>query len=373
MAKSAQDFKNRGPGMQRTWSDALWPADAPLWLVIAGHTSLAIVIGSITVMLLPYSLVSRIKVLKWIRSKVRKFLERILYLSSQGPFYRVFAWFGKRCGCGYCSSRCQPPMTLRIKATGCTEAVFYWNGRLPLNPFHEEKHIVEWKRADTADNALAWKEVAATGKDCGFEDMGEGKKLKWRVFLTDLPESTTIKVRCRAWNRRGLGPWSEEVACELLVKPSKGDGGWGPLNQTQAPNGSGAGAHFHWTQEPHQLGIKVPLPDTVKAKDVKFKVTTTRLEIRYVLKEGEEPQDLLVGKLFKTVIVDDVDWQISEDKECGRHVEILMKKDKKLEKWPCLLEEKGHPRIDTAKVQFFTGKDPSDPYGGMFDNMDIFD
>lgn len=233
--------------VSRTWAEALWPEDAPVWLIIAGHCSLAIVIGSITIMLLPYSMVSRNRVLKKLRSMVRRFLERILYLSSQGPFYRVFAWVGKRCGCGYLSSKCGAPTTLRVKATGVTEAVFYWNPHLGLNPFHEEKYIVEWKPAKSEDNALAWKKVTAQGKNSGYEDMGEGKKLKWRVFISGLPESDKVKIRCRAWNRRGLGPWSTEVEVETLAKPEKAGGGWAPLDQKEAPNDSPAGAFFHWT------------------------------------------------------------------------------------------------------------------------------
>lgn len=332
----------------------LWPPGTPLWLIICGHTSLCIVIFSITVVSLPYSLIARIKMLRKLRTRLVQSTRRMVMLSLQGPFFRFFIFLGQKCSCGYCSSRCRSPSSFRSKAAGCSEVVLWWTPCSTYNPFHEESYVVAWRRL-VQEGQEDWQEQAADDNDSPDK---EGRK--WRFYLDGLPEQEKLALRVCAVNRYGRSPWTDEVGVETLARPSKDGGFTGPLGPAGRDCGSGI---YTWTQSTKEICIKVPILESWKARDIRFKATPHRLEMLYVGSHpparaadspAAEPQELLAGSFPKKVRSDEVFWEIDTSGDFGRHISIQMQKAETMEKWPCLLEGGAHPHIDTRLVRFLT-------------------
>jgi len=279
----------------------------------------------------------------------------MLMLSMQGPFFRFFIFLGRKCSCGYCSSRCRSPFSLRSKASGCSEVVLWWTPCSTYNPFHEESYVVAWRRL-VQDGEMEWQEQAADENDSPDK---EGRK--WRFYLDGLPEQEKLALRVCAVNRHGRSPWSDEISVETLARPNKAGGFTGPLGPAGRECGSGT---YTWTQNTKEIGVKVPILESWKARDIRFKATPHRLEMLYVGsrplvgdadgRPAGEPQELLVGTFPKKVRSDEVFWEIETGGDIGRHISIQMQKAETMEKWPSLLEGGAHPCIDTRLVRFLT-------------------
>jgi len=327
---------------RRTWGEMVWPPEAPLWLVISGNISLTMFACCFLLLIVPKRFLFK-RFLRKARAKLVSSLRRMVFLSSQGPFFRLFAWCGRRCSCGYLASRCRPPQSVKVKATRLGEVMMFWSPQLPMNPFHEEFYVIEWGRV----GASTWNEMAV--RENGSKDQD-----RWKTTLSSLPEMTYIRVRVRALNRHGPSSWSDEVSVLTLVKPNDDGGFIGPLGsagdlcKTQT---------YHWAQIRGDINLKIPIPEGCKGKDIKFKALPSRLEVSYLGSPPlPEPRPLLVGLLSKRITkADDVFWEIQTDDKIGRHIAVTLQKSEPTEKWASVMDDDNHPRVDLSYVRVFTG------------------
>jgi len=238
-----------------------------------------------------------------------------------------------------------------------------WTPRTPLNPFHEENYVIAWRLGGSdaqGDDSAGWKERPLhRHDDCEEVD----NKTKLRIFHDGLPELSPITFRIRAVNAWGQSDWSTEAQGKTLARPSEDGGFTGPLG----PANDGH-ALYTWTQTNSEVGLKVPIGAGRRSKDIKFKVTPARIEIRYVVPEGLS-DELLVGSFPKRIKTDEANWQIDETEEDGRHIVLQMQKAEKMEKWPSFIDGQEHPRIDTRLLRFFTNQMGMGDMGGI----DIFE
>mmetsp|Transcript_116837 Transcript_116837/g.342133 ORF Transcript_116837/g.342133 Transcript_116837/m.342133 type:complete len:346 (-) Transcript_116837:90-1127(-) len=343
--------------MASRWGLLFWPRGAPLLLVVLGNLSLATLISAVVLLLLPHGIVGKIRLLRRLRSRLLKGCKRAIELSKEGPFYRLFVWCGRRCAFGRLSSRCREALSVKARATGWSEAVLTWSPCLPMNPFHEENYVLAWRKAGSSDEK--WRERQVNRHD----DCEELAGSKLRSYMDGLPEKTLVAVRLCAVNVWGRGEWSEEVQVETLARPNEDGGFTGPLG----PAGDNSRS-YRWMQTASDIGLTLPIGPDRKARDIKFKALSSRLDIRCKVPEGES-DELLVGPLHKRIKADEVTWEIEESAEHGRHLSVQLMKAEHMEKWPCLIEAAGHPRIDTRLVRLLGKGAGVAGLGGM----DIFE
>jgi len=318
-----------------------------MWLTLFSRMFLSAVFVSLALVLLPASMVGRVKVIMRIRLLLLRRIRRAVRFFTQGPPARAVAFCGRRCCCGYLSSRCQAPTALKVTVTGCDEVMLGWAPAVTYNPFHEETYVCAWRRAGEVEDeeAASWHEWPVLGEDV----LESSSAKRWRTFLRGLPQQARVRLRVRAVCRRfGPGPWGEEVEALTLAHPNADYGFTGPLGP------AGGGGSYVWEQTKTSVAIKVPIAQDWKSRDIKFKVKPSRLEIFVVGPTRSEPEELLVGTFPKCVTADEVFWEIDTCEELGRHVLVQMKKASQMQKWPCLLEGDAHPHIDTRFVRFFT-------------------
>eukprot|EP00401_Gymnodinium_catenatum_P077116 CAMPEP_0117506296 /NCGR_PEP_ID=MMETSP0784-20121206/25835_1 /TAXON_ID=39447 /ORGANISM="" /LENGTH=338 /DNA_ID=CAMNT_0005301765 /DNA_START=90 /DNA_END=1106 /DNA_ORIENTATION=- len=319
----------------------------------------------IVVLLLPYSFVARFRALRRVRAQIVKFWRRLRHLTVRSPLFRLFVFCGKRGCCGRLSSRCRQPQALKIASTGCTEVTLLWTPHVPsMNAYHEERYICATRPVTEQSGAegdqAQWQEIELTDDDVDVKKDG-----RYRAFIDKLPENTRLKVRICASNAWGRSTWSDEVSAETLARPK--DGGFtGPLGLVGKSLGSDR-AHYRWTQKRGEVCLKIPIGADWTGRDIRFKATSSRLEILYVpWKPGatkasnavEDPlnpeQVLLAGPFPMRAKADEVFWEIEETSEDGRHINVQIMKAQAMDKWPCAIEGEGHPHIDVRHVRIFT-------------------
>jgi len=302
---------------------------------LIGYASICVFV----LLLLPGSVLGKLpKPVRSARAALLGYFRRWRQLSTEGPFYRLAIWSGRKLFKGKLSSQSQAP-DVRLKPTGCTEAQVTLGPNLPYNPFHEENYVISWCRASGKDSA--WREKT-------FASDSELEKVsgKLRTHLSNLPEHADLKLRACAVNAWGRSAWSKEFELQTLAKPTEEGGFTGPLGPAY-----GAKETYTWTQTRTEVFVKIPVGAEVRARDIKFKCTGPRLEVHL---DGSE---VLVGSLWKRVKPDEVFWTIEDkDAKYGRHLSVQLVKAEVLEKWPCLIDAIGHPRIDARLIRFFTGE-----------------
>lgn len=319
----------------------------------------------------------KVKLFRKLRNQLVKFCKRLVMLSMEGPFYRLLIWCGRRCSCGRISARCQPPHSLRLKATGWNEVCVTWATRKPMNPFHEERYIISWRRIaepsngnENEENGITWpwtEKCVEFKTDC--EEIAGGRL---RIFLGDLLEHTRIEARICAANVYGRTEWTELQSAQTLQRPCEDGGSTGPLGL------AGRGGQYTWTQSQNHIMIKVPIGAT-RGRDIRFKAYPSRIEVRDVSVAADSgvatgSDELLVGPFPKKIKADDVTWDIEESSEGDRYISAQFEKAEGMEKWPCLIEGAGHPIIDTRLAKLFTkGLDGMGMGGGMPGGIDIFE
>eukprot|EP00448_Togula_jolla_P017013 CAMPEP_0170581424 /NCGR_PEP_ID=MMETSP0224-20130122/7030_1 /TAXON_ID=285029 /ORGANISM="Togula jolla, Strain CCCM 725" /LENGTH=356 /DNA_ID=CAMNT_0010904555 /DNA_START=31 /DNA_END=1101 /DNA_ORIENTATION=+ len=356
--------------MAQPWVQEFAYRYLPYFVFVVGNSTLVFVAASIVVMVLPHSIVGQVKVLRRYRSYILKSFKRIAFLSTQGPLYRLFVWCGRRCSFGYLSSKCRPPQAMKVSPTGCSEVIAQWApDQVALNPFHEETYVFAWRPADAKENeqyrepgksaSWEWRERPLTSND--VESVG-GKRLKY--LLADLPPLARVRCRVCSVNRRGRSDWSAEVEATTLARPHEEGGFIGPLGAASS-GFSESRRQYRWTQSRTEVAFKAPLGDEWKAKDIKVKVTPSRLEVLYVGQQTDG-EVLLAGPFPKRVKADEVFWEIETSDADGRHLSLQVTKAEQMEKWPCLIQGADHPCIDVRLVRLFTqGLDAA--------GVDIFD
>lgn len=318
----------------------------PFLVSCLGYGSLLLVMGSLVLVLLPSRLAGKLpKLVRRLRTRLLATVRRARELSAQGPFYRLGVWCGRKLGRGHLASLCVTP-DVRAKPSGNREVQVTLGPHLPYNPFHEEDYVLAWRREDESDDR--WREKRFSSEhDC------EKVAGRLRVHLDGLPEHTALVLRGCAEHIRGRSPWSKEARVATMAKPGEDGGFVGPLGQACPPE-----ARYTWSQTQTEVSFKVPLRAEWKAKDIRFKWTPLRLEIRCAhgtIANGTDADNLLVGPMPKKVKTDEVFWSIEEDDtKLGRHLAVQMVKAEQYEKWPCLIEGDGHPHIDVRLLRFFT-------------------
>lgn len=134
-----------------------------------------------------------------------------------------------------------------------------------------------------------------------------------------------------------------------LAQPSKDLGGKGPLGIACA---DASRSTYRWWQTKTEVCFKVPLASNVKSREVIVKALPTRLEIRCPGPKNTT-DELLVGPFGKKIKADDMSWTIEDSQEDGRHIMAYVVKSEVCEKWQCLIDADGHPRIDENQIAFF--------------------
>ena len=78
------------------------------------------------------------------------------------------------------------------------------------------------------------------------------------------------------------------------------------------PCNAGCGGDFEqysWTQDDHEVVVRVPMPEGATSKQVKVKFQPNQLSIAI---GADAP--VLDGPLFKTIVVDDATWSVEDKK-----------------------------------------------------------
>jgi len=358
--------------MSFSLSRILWPSGAPRWLLFGGNLALLIVLLSLVTLLLPHSLVAKVKPLRLWRSFVLKNRRRLAEIWVQTPLHRFVVFLGKKCCMGRLSSQSCQPQALKCSAKGCKDGFAIFSARLPrINPFHEERYICATRRAD--DDAEEWKEQVFEE-----EDLDRRKDKSFMAYLQKLPEHAKLEVRVCAENAWGRSPWSDAAKLQTRARPV--DGGFtGPLGLA-ASSFAEEQKSYRWTQKRGEVSFKVPIGKDWPGRNIKFKSTSNRLEILHVptppgakaaaaIDEPPPEQVLLAGRYPKKVKADEVFWDIDDYEPYGRHIDVKMTKFEAMDKWNCLLEEDGNPRIDERLVKIYTQEMDGLGKGGI----DIFE
>lgn len=309
---------------------------------------MVIVAASITLAVVPKRFFAKSKVLKSAQSRIHKVIWRFWELSMQGPFVRLFVVCGRRCGRGRLASRCGAPSQLKAAALSCEQVRVSWIPHKVSNPFHEERYELAWQYVEesVADDGC-WHNAEA---DCDNE---KGSRLL-RTWVVGLRHQAEVRIRVRAFNAHGVGPWSKEAQVRTLAQPTAEHGLEGPLG----PAGHCCGGHYTWAQTSSELTLKVPLRAGWKSKDIRFKATPSKLEILFIPPpsvpggQAAEPQELLVGSFPHKVNAEEACWEMDAGDAAQKFLVVELKKADEDVVWPCLLVGTGHPRIDTRLVRF---------------------
>jgi hypothetical protein len=113
-----------------------------------------------------------------------------------------------------------------------------------------------------------------------------------------------------------------------------------------APPGNGGRTDkYVWTQTLGEVNVRMPLPTGTRAKNLN--VTLTPKKIVAKLKDGTE---LLNGEFCEEIETDDSTWTVEEERGSSTPLFVLyIRKMHQMGWWNCVL--KGHPTIDTTKIQ----------------------
>jgi len=216
------------------------------------------------------------------------------------------------------------------------------------NPFHDENYVVSWRRIPAGKERDAPWHMREFNSEHEFERAGS----KLKTVVEGLPEHCEVAFRVAAVNKYGQSPWSSEVDTQTLLKPSDEGGATGPLGP-----GARAGARYAWSQSQTEVHARIPLCPEAAARDIRFRCTGARLEVRWAPEggaAGDAAAEVLAGALLHRVKPDEVFWTVEErDAKLGRHLFVQMVKAEALQKWDCLIDAEDHERIDTRLVRFF--------------------
>lgn len=295
------------------------------------------------------------KVLRSIRSRTRRWFYHPVSLTMRGPFFRLGVQCAKKLGGSYLTSSCLAPSKVMLKPTACDEVEMKWTPTYPFNPCHEEHYAIAWSRAAPPKEGQdrKWHELEFnSGQYMPVDDKkkdDQGRFEKFKVRLDGLPEYTQLKLRVCAISARGRGPWSKEAEVETLAPPSENNGFVGAI-EPNAPCG-GTRSVYHWYQTKHEVGLRIPLPEDWKPKQMRVKVTATRIEVRHVA-DASKPEELVLAGTFSSKIKpDELFWECEENQVQGWHIHVSMRKADLMSKWASLLQGAAHPKVDIDRLR----------------------
>jgi len=163
-----------------------------------------------------------------------------------------------------------------------------------------------------------WEEVFCTDQDY--------------CMIKELTPDTVYVLQIHAKNSKGIGPNKR-----IKVKTKKVPNQW---------NG-GAGKGFYWMQSTAEITVVVPIPDTVKSKDIEIKLDN-RLLIRV--------KDIVVIDGILWFDYDEYLWEIDRSNNELPVIILSIEKKDEDEAWPWPV--KGVDQIETQLVDFQQKADP---------------
>jgi hypothetical protein len=119
------------------------------------------------------------------------------------------------------------------------------------------------------------------------------------------------------------------------------------------------GEKYSWTQTLSEVTITIPVPETLKGKDVTVVIEKTKIKIQ--LKNNissssstsSSSSSILEGSLYKRIKSDDSAWTLesssSSSSSSGKVLMITLQKDNVMEWWSCVVV--GEPEIDLQKIE----------------------
>eukprot|EP00274_Cyanoptyche_gloeocystis_P000118 CAMPEP_0196659364 /NCGR_PEP_ID=MMETSP1086-20130531/34540_1 /TAXON_ID=77921 /ORGANISM="Cyanoptyche gloeocystis , Strain SAG4.97" /LENGTH=276 /DNA_ID=CAMNT_0041993313 /DNA_START=69 /DNA_END=899 /DNA_ORIENTATION=+ len=108
-------------------------------------------------------------------------------------------------------------------------------------------------------------------------------------------------------------------------------------------------AEYTWEQASDEVSIRIPIADTVKSKDVVFKVTPTRISLE--VKVGNQ-KIFDNEELFESIKPADCYWEIDTEKG-KRTLRVVLVKSKSYSQWGFLLKSQDIPPDDTITNKVF--------------------
>jgi len=280
--------------------------------------------------------------------RLRCWLLGLLYyywqLSLEGPLFKLIGGCAKRCaGVGFLASHCKAPKAFKVTALNCSDLDLAWTPQIAANPFHVEHYILSYREVSLGEEE-PWVERVLSDTDLHKKDKekpkGVGKATRKRLVLSDLPASTSFRLRLCAAGPSGRGPWTPEVRGLTFTKPNEKMGSTGPL----AAGAPLAVKEFRWWQSKNEVGFSIPIPEDWTSKDIKVKVTPKDFTMSHT--QGK----LLAGPLGMKVQADEVDWVLEKGAD-GKQLSVTLKKEKLMQVWEVFIDAEGHQHIDPALVK----------------------
>jgi len=116
------------------------------------------------------------------------------------------------------------------------------------------------------------------------------------------------------------------------------------------------GEKYSWTQTLSEVTITIPVPESIKGKDVSVLIEKTKIKIqlRNNPSSSSTSSSILEGSLYKRIKPDDSAWTLessssSSSSSSGKILMITLQKDNVMEWWSCVVV--GEPEIDLQKIE----------------------
>jgi len=101
---------------------------------------------------------------------------------------------------------------------------------------------------------------------------------------------------------------------------------------------------YSWTQDLKEINISIPVPGTMKARDVVFSISKSKLKVGL---KGLDP--IIDGELHDTIKTEDTTWTLETAGDGTKSIDVFFEKTNQMGWWSCIL--KGDIEINTKKVQ----------------------
>jgi len=111
-----------------------------------------------------------------------------------------------------------------------------------------------------------------------------------------------------------------------------------------------AGPGYTWTQSLTEVTVNIGIPEGIGSKQLLINMEGNKLEAK--IKSSDDW--LINGELFNKIKKGESTWSIDSDRKAGRTLIIELTKFNQSEWWKSVI--KGHPEIDTTKIEPETSK-----------------
>ncbi|KAE8354888.1 HSP20-like chaperone [Aspergillus coremiiformis] len=101
---------------------------------------------------------------------------------------------------------------------------------------------------------------------------------------------------------------------------------------------------YKWTQTIRDVDVTIPVPGTLRGRDLDVVLTKTKLKVAI---KGQEP--IIEGDLARSVILDECSWTLETTSHPpGKEVAVHLDKMNQVEWWPHVVTSA--PKIDVSKI-----------------------